>query len=73
MTTVNILDKDGKSISKDDISSMPSDRHFRGAWTLSGQVISEDMDEAKKIIKVRRGGKGKLPTVWIVLPKKKLN
>ena len=51
MTTVNILDKDGKSISKDDISSMPSDRHFRGAWTLSGQVISEDMDEAKKIFK----------------------
>jgi len=29
--------------------------------------------EAKKIIKVRRGGKGKLPMVWIVLPKKKLN
>ena len=29
--------------------------------------------EAKKIIKVRRGGKGNLPTVWIVLPKKKLN
>ena len=51
MTTVNILDKDGKSISKDDVSSMPSDRHFRDAWTLSGQVISEDMDEAKKIFK----------------------
>ncbi len=47
MTTTNIVDKDGKSISKDDVSSMPSDRHFRGAWTLSGQVISEDMDEAK--------------------------
>ena len=51
MTTTNIVDKDGKSISKDDVSSMPSDRHFRGAWTLSGQVISEDMDEAKKIFK----------------------
>ena len=51
MTTTNIVDKDGKSISKDDVSSMPSDRHFRGAWTLSGRVISEDMDEAKKIFK----------------------
>ena len=29
--------------------------------------------EAKNIIKVRRGGKGRLPTAWIVLPKKKLN
>ena len=51
MTTVNITDKDGKSISKDDASSMPSDRHFRGAWTLSGTVISEDMTAAKVIFK----------------------
>ena len=51
MTTVNILDKDGKSISKDDVSSMPSDRHFRNAWTLSGTVISEDMATAKTIFK----------------------
>ena len=51
MTTVKIADKDGKSISKDDVSSMPSDRHFRGAWTLSGQVISEYITEAKKIFK----------------------
>jgi|TARA_R100000742_G_C4219872_1_gene43917 hypothetical protein len=29
--------------------------------------------EKKKIIKVRRGGRGRLPTVEIVLPKKKLN
>ena len=51
MTTVNITDKDGKSISKDDASSMPSDRHFRNAWTLSGTVISEDMTTAKTMFK----------------------
>ena len=51
MTTTNIVDKDGKSISKDDVSSMPSDRHFRSAWTLSGRVISEDMTIAKAIFK----------------------
>ena len=51
MTTVKIADKDGKSISKDDASSMPSDRHFRNAWTLSGTVISEDLATAKTIFK----------------------
>ena len=51
MTTVKIADKDGKSISKDDASSMPSDRHFRNAWTLSGTVISEDMTTAKTMFK----------------------
>ena len=30
---------------------MPSDRHFRGAWTLSGTVISEDMTTAKTLFK----------------------
>ena len=30
---------------------MPSDRHFRNAWKLSGSLISEDMTEAKKIFK----------------------
>ena len=29
--------------------------------------------EKKKIIKVQRGGRGRLPTVQIILPKKKLN
>ena len=51
MTTVKIADKDGKSISKDDVSSMPSDRHFRSAWTLSGTVISEDLATAKTMFK----------------------
>ena len=49
--TTTIIDKDGKSISKDDASSMPSNRHFRDAWTLSGTVISEDMTTAKTIFK----------------------
>ena len=51
MTTINITDKDGKSIDTASASSMPSDRHFRDAWTLSGTVISEDMTAAKVIFK----------------------
>ena len=48
MATTNIVDKDGNSISASD-ATVPSDRHFRGAWTLSGKTISEDLAEAKKI------------------------
>ena len=51
MTTVNITDKDGKSIDTTSVSSMPSDRHFRNAWTLSGTVISEDLAIAKTMFK----------------------
>ena len=49
--TTYIADKDGNSIETSKTSSMPSDRHFRGAWTLSGTVISEDMTTAKTIFK----------------------
>ena len=51
--TTNILDKDDKVISSDDLTSKPSDRHFRGAWVVDSdkKVISEDMTEAKKIFK----------------------
>ena len=49
--TTNILDKDGKLISSDDLTSKPSDRHFRNAWTLSGKVITEDVAAAKVIFK----------------------
>ena len=49
--TTNILDKDDKLISSDDLTSKPSDRHFRNAWTLSGKVISEDLATAKTIFK----------------------
>ena len=46
--TTNIVDKDGNSIAAAD-ATVPSDRHFRNAWTLSGSTINEDITEAKKI------------------------
>ena len=48
MATTMIMDKDGKSIDAS-TATVPSDRHFRNAWTLKGKVISEDMAESKKI------------------------
>ena len=50
MATTYIVDKDGNQIDAS-TASVPSDRHFRGAWSLSGKVISEDMDAAKVIFK----------------------
>ena len=49
--TTYIEDKDGNSIETSKATSKPSDRHFRGAWSLSGTVISEDMATAKTIFK----------------------
>ena len=46
----NIVDKDGNSIAAAD-ATVPSDRHFRGAWSLSGSTITEDMTAAKVIFK----------------------
>lgn len=51
MATINIIDKDGNTIDRSDASSIPADRHFRNAWSLSGTVISEDMTEAKNLFK----------------------
>jgi hypothetical protein len=48
MTKTFITDKDGATIDAS-TATVPSDRHFRNAWKLSGSVISEDMTEAKKI------------------------
>lgn len=48
--TTYILDKDGNQANAASVTK-PSDRHFRGAWTLSGSVISEDLDTAKTIFK----------------------
>ena len=48
MATTFIADKDGKTIDAS-TATIPSDRHFRNAWTLDGKVITEDMTEAKKI------------------------
>ena len=50
MTTTNIVDKDGNQIDAAN-ATVPTDRHFRGAWSLSGTVISEDLDTAKTIFK----------------------
>ena len=50
MATINIVDKDGKSIAAAD-ATVPSDRHFRNAWTLSGSTITEDVTAAKVIFK----------------------
>ena len=50
MATTYIVDKDGNQIDASS-ATVPSDRHFRGAWSLSGSVISEDMDAAKTIFK----------------------
>ena len=50
MATTYIVDKDGNQIDAS-AATVPSDRHFRGAWSLSGSVISEDMDAAKEIFK----------------------
>ncbi len=50
MATTYIVDKDGNQIDAA-TATVPSDRHFRGAWSLSGTVISEDMTKAKEIFK----------------------
>ena len=50
MATTTIVDKDGKSIDAAS-ATIPSDRHFRGAWSLDGTVISEDLATAKTIFK----------------------
>ena len=48
--TTNIVDKDGNTIAASD-ATVPSDRHFRNAWAISGKVIAEDMTKAKEIFK----------------------
>jgi len=48
--TTYIVDKDGNQIDAS-TATVPSDRNFRGAWSLSGSVISEDMTKAKEIFR----------------------
>jgi len=50
MAQTYIVDKDGNQIDAS-TATVPADRHFRGAWSLSGSVITEDMDAAKTIFK----------------------
>ena len=49
MTTI-ISDKDGNEIDASS-ATIPSDRHFRNAWTLSGSTITEDLTAAKTLFK----------------------
>jgi len=48
--TTNIIDKDGNSIATAD-ATVPSDRLFRNAWSLSGSTITEDLTASKVIFK----------------------
>ena len=50
MVDTYIVDKNGQSVLASG-ATVPSDRNFRGAWVLSGSVISEDVDTAKNIFK----------------------
>lgn len=50
MANTYIVDKDGNQIDQS-TATVPNDRHFRGAWSLDGTVISEDMTAAKVIFK----------------------
>jgi len=49
--TTNIVDKDGNQIDSSVATSIPSNRDFRNAWSLSGKVISEDITKAKELFK----------------------
>jgi len=46
--SVQIVDKDENTADASEIT-VPSSRHFRDAWSLSGDVITEDITAAKKI------------------------
>ena len=49
--TTYIVDKDGNQIDSAEATSIPKNRNFRDAWSLSGKVISEDMTKAKELFK----------------------
>ena len=49
-TKTFVTDKDGATADASSIT-MPSDRHFRNAWKLSGSVMAEDMTAAKVLFK----------------------
>ena len=49
-TRTFVTDKDGATADASSIT-LPSDRHFRNAWKLNGNVMTEDMTAAKAIFK----------------------
>lgn len=50
MTTTFIADKDKKRIDAAS-ATIPSDRYFRNAWALNGNVITEDVAAAKVLFR----------------------
>ena len=48
--TRTIVDKDASTIDSAS-ATVPSDRHFRDAWSLSGTTITEDLSAAKELFK----------------------
>jgi hypothetical protein len=50
VVTTYIVDKDGNQADAVNVTT-PSNRYFRDAWSLSGDVITEDLDVAKEIFK----------------------
>lgn len=50
MVDTYIVDKDGNQIDAS-TATVPADRNFRDAWSLTGSIISEDITKAKEIFK----------------------
>lgn len=50
--TAYIQDKNGKTIDSSK-ATIPQFRHFRNAWVINGEVISEDLTTAKTLFKDR--------------------
>jgi hypothetical protein len=48
--TTYIVDKDGNQIDASK-ATVPANRDFRSAWSLSGNVITEDLTKSKEIFK----------------------
>ena len=48
--TTYIVDKDGNQIDAS-TATVPANRDFRSAWSLSGKVITEDLAKSKEIFK----------------------
>lgn len=51
MVDTYIVDAVGTQINASTLSAKPSNRDFRGAWVITGDVISEDLTRAKVIFK----------------------
>ena len=70
MTQTFIIDKDGVEVNAAD-ATLPSNKFFRNAWSLSGAVITEDLGVAKEIFreKIRAARKPLLEAEDVVFMK----